>query len=100
VPHVRTSVARISYYAAPATHARLSLKESRTKLLDAANLDTKSGISGPKTTFSNAFTPGVTNPEWLNLCRMYRSEHLASSLYRHLDIPVSMSSAQKSRLKL
>jgi hypothetical protein len=28
---------------------RLSLKESRTTLLNAANLDRKSGIRGPKT---------------------------------------------------
>jgi hypothetical protein len=28
---------------------RLSLKESRTKLLNATNLDRKSGIRGPKT---------------------------------------------------
>jgi hypothetical protein len=46
----RTSVARISYYAALAmTRMRLSLKESRMKLLNATSLDRKSGIRGPKT---------------------------------------------------
>jgi hypothetical protein len=50
VPYVRTSVARISYYATLAmTRMRLSLKESRTKLFNATSLDRKSGIRGPKT---------------------------------------------------
>jgi hypothetical protein len=51
VPHVRTSVARISDYGALATRPRmrLSLKESRMKLLNATKLDRKSGIRGPKT---------------------------------------------------
>jgi hypothetical protein len=47
---VRTSVARISYFAAVAiTRVPLSPKESRMKLLNATNLDRKSGIRGPKT---------------------------------------------------
>ena len=37
---------------------------------------------------------------WLNRRRVHRGKHLASSLYRHLDIPVGMRSAQKSCLKL
>jgi hypothetical protein len=51
VPHVRTSVARISCYAAldTTTHAAFS-QRSRMKLLNATNLDRKSGIRGPKTT--------------------------------------------------
>jgi hypothetical protein len=51
--HVRTSVARISYYAA-LSHNRVCgflLKKSRMKLLNATTLDRKSGIRGPKTTF-------------------------------------------------
>jgi hypothetical protein len=50
VPHVRTSVARISYYAtlAMTTYAAL-LKESRMKLINATKVDRKSGIRGPKT---------------------------------------------------
>jgi hypothetical protein len=35
---------------------RLSLKESRTKLLNATNLDRKSGMRGPK-------TMGVAQPQ-------------------------------------
>jgi hypothetical protein len=50
VPHVRTSVARISYSQHwPRQRMRLSLKESRMKLLNATNLDRKSGIREPKT---------------------------------------------------
>jgi hypothetical protein len=50
VAYVRTSVARISYYAAltTTTHAGF-LEESRTKSLNATNLDRKSAIRGPKT---------------------------------------------------
>ena len=35
---------------------RLSLKESRMKLLNATNLDRKSGIRGPKTKFFECFS--------------------------------------------
>jgi hypothetical protein len=55
---------------------------------------------GRKRLFSNVFTPGITNREWLNPCRMHRSEHLASSLNRNIDIRARMSGAQESRLKL
>jgi hypothetical protein len=51
VPHVRISVARISYFTAVATtRVRLSLKESRIKLIKATNLDRKSGIRGLRKT--------------------------------------------------
>jgi hypothetical protein len=46
---VRTSVARISYYAALATAAHAAFSQRRRSLLNATNLDRKSGIRGPKT---------------------------------------------------
>jgi hypothetical protein len=62
VPHVRTSVARISYTQAVArTRMRLSLKESRMKLLNATNLDRKSGIRGPKTILFECFQTRAQN---------------------------------------
>jgi hypothetical protein len=49
VPHVRTSVARISYYATTTAYAAFSQRKPHG-LAQATNLDRKSGISGPKTT--------------------------------------------------
>src|ERR1700722_16912027 len=79
---------------------RLSLKESRMKLLNATTFDRKSGIRGPKTIFFECFHSKPSQTEWLNPRRMHGSEHLPSSLNRHLDITISMSSTQKSRFKL
>jgi len=60
----------------------------------------RTSVRGPKTTFFECFHSRSNIRDWLNLRRMHRSEYRASSLDRHFDIRVGMSSAQKSRLKL
>ena len=46
----------------PRPRVRLSLKESRMNLLNATNLDRKSGIRGPKTTGKAPPQPFVSGP--------------------------------------
>ena len=72
VPYVRTSVARISYYAALATttHAAFS-QRSRMKLLNATNLDRKSGIRGPKMVGEAQPQPLVPDPTIYSLGTFY-----------------------------